>query len=215
MPAGSDSDWTSLQRTDSLVQPYQPRRHAGEYTIDKGAVIRLKIDGFEQTSTYLHSAGMRVVATMTPRRSDTMLKPIQRCALALFVPVMGAHRAVGQSCAPRDIRTVRLADQLRIMVSDVRDPWPTIRDSTHVPPMSSGLVSVETKTAVCKRAAQAYDRELQRMHGTPATARKINLVRVGNSYYAANDPSYRVPGSEWTTVIFFTSDFVFLSSWTR
>jgi hypothetical protein len=142
-----------------------------------------------------------------------MLKDTLRCALALAVAAVGASGASAQSCAPHDVRSVRLKDQLNTIIHDAREPWPMLQDSLRVPTVPYEQVAIDTTAAVCTQAAQAYDREIQRLQGTPATARQIHLIRLGSSHYAASDPNHRV--GEWATVILFTSDFVFVSAWTR
>jgi len=135
-------------------------------------------------------------------------------ALALVL-VVTATRASAQSCAAQDDQATRLRAQVSKVVSNPEPPWPTVRDSTRIPMMDASLVTFETKATVCKKAAEAYDREIQRLHGTPPTNRTIHLLKVGSSNYAASDPNYYVAGSEWGTVIFFTSNWSFVSAFTR
>ena len=143
-----------------------------------------------------------------------MSRLVSRIVLAVGLLVLAAGQGPAQSCARQDVRAVRLLDQVRTIVSIESDPWPTVRGSLGLPLMSADSVAVVTDTTICARAASAYDREVQRRDGSAPKNRKIHLVRIGH-FFAANDPDDRVDGSEWSSVMLFTNDFVYLRAWTK
>ena len=119
-----------------------------------------------------------------------------------------------QSCRTPDAVSARFIEQLRSIATATDSAWAATRAKLGVPAVASAQITLENKDTVCKKAASAYDREVMRLQRTPSQPRRLHLVKVGN-YYAALDPAYRAPESEYGTVIFLTSQFAFISSWTQ
>src|SRR5512134_2684814 len=127
-------------------------------------------------------------------------------AVLAMAPALGAAQQA--SCLrPADASRNRLVDQLRKIYAVQEEPYQRLRDSLRVPFDLDWRIEVETREAVCKKASLAYDREIVRHDGTPSQPRRLYLVRIGPNYFAAQDPDYVAPNSEWGTVVMLTADY--------
>ena len=118
------------------------------------------------------------------------------------------------TCRPADAASARFLTHIRTIATSNEAMWSAARDTLGVPSVASSQVTLETKETTCKKAAEAYNREIQRLHGTPSQARRLYLVKVGNSY-AAIDPASQSAQSEWGTVILLTGQYAYVSPWTQ
>lgn len=136
-----------------------------------------------------------------------------RLILSVFaLSVIAALPTSGQSCRVSDATSTRFLAHVRTIASSSDPTWTAARTALSMPAVSSSQVAPETRASVCKKAAEAYDRELQRLQATAPQARQIDLVKVGN-YYVATDRTARSPGSEWSTLILLTGQYAFVSAW--
>lgn len=130
------------------------------------------------------------------------------CAMVSFIPQ--ALRAQSQ-CRAADSTSLGRIVALTKMMTSSDSRWVATRNAYALPVVPDTAIAVLTDSAVCARAAAAYNGALPT--GAQISGRNVYVVRVGATRYVVWDRA-SVDGldDEYTAVIVFDASFVVLGS---
>lgn len=112
-----------------------------------------------------------------------------------------------QACRPADSTSARTTRDLKAYVTSSDSFTVRLRNSLGIAGTPANKISYATDSKTCNSAVTA----LNTHSGTPGRSRQVYVWKVGSDF-AVEDPSDNDPGS-YRAVIFFTSKWVFKSSW--
>ena len=132
-------------------------------------------------------------------------------SVAVLLAALGwVGQVQAQVCRPADVTSGDMIGILQRYAGATSGGDKTVRDSLHLPLVSSSQVVLVTAESVCKKANQAYQGKLANTGGSPFSG-KVYVVQVGSSNYAVMDPAFNYGNPRFWTIVVLDSRYKPLS----